>query len=53
MTTYTPKSGTNWRKDTGLTDADPDDELLAQTPQDVVLVLGFDPLKEDLEVSHA
>ena len=33
-------------------DVDPDDELLPETPEDVVLVLGFDPLEleeEDVE----
>lgn len=28
-------------------DLDPDDELLAVTPPDVVMFLGFDPLHED------
>lgn len=28
-------------------DADPDDELLPETPDDVIAVLGFDPLDED------
>jgi hypothetical protein len=33
----------DWRKDAKLTDFGPDDEELAQTPQDVIDVLGFDP----------
>lgn len=30
-------------------DDDPDDELLAKTPEDVVMVLGFDPLELEEE----
>ena len=33
----------DWRKHAKNHDADPDDEELAQTPQDVVETLGFDP----------
>ncbi len=25
---------------------DPDDEVLAKTPEDVIMVLGFDPLED-------
>ncbi len=35
----------DWRKVNIMDDEDPDDELLEQTPQDVVDVLGFDPLE--------
>jgi 8-oxo-dGTP pyrophosphatase MutT (NUDIX family) len=38
----------NWR-DSEDDDADPDDELLEETPPDVVAMLGFDPLDEDVE----
>ena len=31
----------------GDDDIDPDDEELAETPQDVIDMLGFDPLSED------
>jgi len=34
----------DWRK-AGLDDADPDDELLDETPADVIAILGFDPLE--------
>ncbi len=42
MTTFQPKQ-VDWRRNANATDFDPDDEELAQTPQDVVAVLGFDP----------
>ena len=42
MKTLDPKH-TDWRKEAD--DRDPDDELLPQTPADVVAVLGFDPLE--------
>lgn len=38
----------DWRKEAD--EPDPDDELLSETPSDVVMVLGFDPL--ELEVSE-
>lgn len=39
----------DWRADPDvINDEDPDDELLPETPEDVVAVLGFDPL--DLEL---
>lgn len=34
----------DWRTQLIDNDEDPDDELLEQTPDDVVYVLGFDPL---------
>jgi uncharacterized protein YjbI with pentapeptide repeats len=34
----------DWRSE--LVDVDPDDEELAQTPDDVIAILGFDPLEE-------
>ncbi len=37
----------DWRSERGLTrEEDPDDELLPETPADVVEALGFDPAKE-------
>ena len=37
----------DWRKSKSLIDEeDPDDELLDETPEDVVALLGFDPLEE-------
>lgn len=36
----------DWRKELADEDAPDDDEQLAQTPEDVVSVLGFDPLDE-------
>jgi len=45
MKKTTPKK-VDWRKNAAATDADPDDEELPQTPQDIVAVLGFDPLDE-------
>ena len=34
----------DWRDDRALeTEADPDDEELDETPEDVIAVLGFDP----------
>lgn len=41
----------DWRANTEATDVDPDDEVLQQTPSDVVLILGFDPLEEDTELN--
>lgn len=36
----------DWRKDKRLVDEeDPDDELLDETPEDVIAILGFDPLE--------
>jgi hypothetical protein len=36
----------NWRLDPELlVEEDPDDELLPETPEDVIAVLGFDPLE--------
>ena len=43
--TLTPRR-VDWRKRKAETDGDPDDTLLAQTPADVVAVLGFDPQQE-------
>ena len=38
----------DWREDAALIDEDdPDDELLAETPPDVIAVLGFDPAEDD------
>lgn len=34
----------DWRKEL-VYEQDPDDELLPETPQDVVDLLGFDPLE--------
>ena len=49
---YSPRK-VDWRKST-VADVDPDDDQLAQTPQDVVVVLGFDPLDEgDVQASFA
>jgi len=45
MKTYTPDKNFDWRG-AAVADADPDDELLPETPLDVLLVLGFDPLDE-------
>jgi hypothetical protein len=40
------KPPANWREDPEVTeDEDPDDELLDETPEDVVEMLGFDPLE--------
>lgn len=39
----------NWRDDDDDADDDPDDELLDETPQSVIDVLGFDPLEFDGE----
>ena len=36
----------DWRKDT-TEEIDPDDELLRDTPEDVIAILGFDPLEDD------
>lgn len=36
-----------WRQ--VVTDEDPDDELLQETPSDVVSILGFDPLEFEKE----
>jgi len=45
-----PKTGSekqlDWRAEAELTDFDPDDELLPETPKEVVAALGFDPLEE-------
>ena len=38
----------DWRENASQTDFDPDDELLDQTPPEVVAVLGFDPKDVDL-----
>jgi hypothetical protein len=52
MTTYAPKK-VDWRK-SAATDPDPDDMELAQTPPDVIAILGFDPKEEsDVLTSHA
>lgn len=38
----------DWRKDKNLTDeVDPDDDELFDTPDDVIAILGFDPLEDD------
>lgn len=42
MKTLEPKK-VNWRKNAKVTDADPDDTELRQTPADIVFQLGFDP----------
>lgn len=39
--------GKPWRENSELkTESDPDDEELAETPKDVVEILGFDPKTE-------
>ncbi len=35
----------DWRKFLEEGDEDPDDELLEETPEDVIMMLGFDPLE--------
>ena len=36
-----------WRDDVDdFEDDDPDDEELAETPEDVIAILGFDPLED-------
>jgi len=35
----------DWRE-VGLEETEPDDELLRETPSDVIAILGFDPLEE-------
>lgn len=43
----------DWRADGDLSSQpDPDDELLAVTPPDVVAVLGFDPLEWERDNKH-
>lgn len=37
--------GLDWRAEHELTDFDPDDELLRETPPEVVAALGFDPIE--------
>ena len=39
----------DWRESSLLDNTPDDDEELSKTPQDVVSLLGFDPLEEDLE----
>ena len=37
----------DWRHNAEiLTEKDPDDKLLAETPEDVIAMLSFDPLEE-------
>jgi len=38
----------DWRK-ADLDEPDPDDELLDETPEDVIRMLGFDPLELEEE----
>ena len=42
----TDSANINWRK---AEDVDPDDEQLTKTPDDVIQMLGFDPLSEYTE----
>jgi 8-oxo-dGTP pyrophosphatase MutT (NUDIX family) len=51
MKTLAPQK-VDWRRNRKATDADPDDTELAQTPTDVIAVLGFDP-KEFSELEAA
>jgi len=38
----------DWRDNPDVAnETDPDDELLSKTPEDVVAILGFDPLDAD------
>lgn len=37
----------DWREQSTNDDFDPDDELLPETPEDVIFILGFDPLEID------
>lgn len=39
----------DWRKSKDLDDTPDDDEQLAETPQDVIDMLGFDPAKEEAD----
>ena len=41
----TENENVDWRKNADATDSDPDDELLPETPTDVIAALGFDPLE--------
>jgi len=45
MTLTAPTKAVDWRANHWDHDEDPDDELMEQTPQDVIDVLGFDPLE--------
>lgn len=41
---FVDKSGATWQEQLG-DEEDPDDELLTSTPEDVIAILGFDPLE--------
>ena len=42
-------SEVDWRKNNEDVEGEDDDEPLAETPPDVVFMLGFDPLEEEEE----